>query len=113
MVHKFAAALERHHPGQMNKTEARYADELELRLKAGEIEWYGFEAVRLKLAANTTYTPDFMVITKDGVVEMHEVKGFWTSSARVKTKVAADKFWMFRFRALKVGKAGGWEVEDF
>lgn len=112
-VHKFAAALERHRPGSMNKTEKRYADELDMRLKSGDIEWWGFESVRLKLADNTTYLPDFMVVCSDGVVEFHETKGFWTSSARVKIKVAADKYWMFRFVALKVGPSGTWIREDF
>lgn len=112
-VRKFACGLERHRPGQMNKTEKRYADELDLQLKAGLIEWWGFESVKLKLANATFYTPDFMVLGCDGVIEFRETKGFWQDDARVKIKVAASQYWMFRFIALKVGKSGTWIKEDF
>jgi hypothetical protein len=49
------------------------------------------------------------------VIELHEVKGFWTDDARVKIKVAASiypfKFMAVKPRPQKVG--GGWEVEEF
>lgn len=51
----------------------------------------------------------------DGVLELHEVKGFWSDDARVKIKVAADRF-PFRFRAFKARAkrhGGGWAVEEF
>jgi hypothetical protein len=108
-------ALGRLRTGAMNKTEAAYGQHLELLKRAGEIHWYGFEAVKLRLADNTFYTPDFAVIAKDGVLEMHEVKGFWEDDARVKIKVAADKF-PFRFVAMKVEakkRGGGWKAETF
>ena len=108
-------ALGRLPTGTMNKTERSYAGQLDQMKFAGKILWYGFEAIKLRLADNTFYTPDFAVMAADGVIELHEVKGFWTDDARVKIKVAADKF-PFRFmamkpRALKAG--GGWEVEEF
>ena len=99
----------------MNKTEAAYGQHLELLKQAGEVHWYGFEAVKLRLADNTFYTPDFAVVAADGVLEMHEVKGFWEDDARVKIKVAADKF-PFRFVAMKAEakkRGGGWKVEAF
>ena len=46
----------------MNKTEKRYADYLEIRKKAGEILEYRFEPFKIRLAASTFYTPDFMVV---------------------------------------------------
>jgi len=99
----------------MNKTEQSYAGCLDQLKHAGKILWYSFEAIKLRLADNTFYTPDFAVMAADGVIELHEVKGFWTDDARVKIKVAAEKF-PFRFvaikpRAQKTG--GGWEVEEF
>lgn len=104
-------ALGRLPVGTMNKTEAAYAQYLELQKRAGEILWYSFEAIKLRLADKTFYTADFAVMAKDGVLEMHEVKGFWEDDARVKIKVAADKY-PFRFRAFtKVGN--GWDVEVF
>lgn len=51
----------------------------------------------------------------DGVMEMHEVKGFWTDDARVKIKVAADQY-PFRFIAFKAvakSRGGGWLREEF
>jgi TonB family protein len=39
---------------------------LEERKKAGEIHHYQFEAMALKLAKLTTYTPDFFIINADG-----------------------------------------------
>ncbi|HDW3183881.1 TPA: DUF1064 domain-containing protein [Escherichia coli] len=108
-------ALGRLKTGQMNKTESAYCQLLELRKRAGEIDWYRFEGVKLRLADNTFYTPDFAVMLITGEMEMHEVKGFWTDDARVKIKVAAEQY-PFRFIAVKpkAKKAGGgWEVEEF
>jgi hypothetical protein len=102
-------------PGAMNKTEAAYAAHLEGRKVLGQIEWFAFEAVKLKLAPNTFYTPDFVVMTCDGVIEFHEVKGHWEDDARVKVKVAAELF-PFRFVALKPRRkrdGGGWDEETF
>lgn len=108
-------ALGRLPAGTMNKTERSYAGHLEQQKQAGKVLWFAFEGVKLRLADNTFYTPDFAVMAADGVIELHEVKGFWTDDARVKIKVAADKF-PFRFMAMKsrTQKAGGgWEVEEF
>lgn len=108
-------ALGRLKTGKMNKTESEYCQLLELRKRAGEVEWYRFEGVKLRLADNTFYTPDFAVMLSTGEMEMHEVKGFWTDDARVKIKVAAEQY-PFRFIAVKpkTKKAGGgWEVEEF
>ncbi len=97
----------------MNQTERRYADLLEDRKRAGEITFYAFEAVKLKLAKLTQYTPDFMVVRADGVIEFHEVKGtFWEDDARVKVKVAAEKF-PFVFRAFRAERKGGFTEETF
>lgn len=104
-------ALGRLKAGAMNKTEAAYALTLKARQSAGEILWWRFEGLKLRLADLTFYTPDFAVMTREGFIECHEVKGFWTDDARVKVKVAADQY-PFRFLAIKRGK-GGWEVEDF
>ena len=108
-------ALGRLKAGVMNRTEAAYAARLELLRQAGEVVWFRFEGVKLRLADSTFYSPDFAVMAADGVMEMHEVKGFWTDDARVKIKVAADQY-PFRFVAFKPvakGKGGGWAVEEF
>ena len=108
-------ALGRLKTGEMNKTEAAYFAHLGNLLHAGEILWFKFEGIKLRLADNTFYTCDFAVLAADCVLEMREVKGYWQDDARVKIKVAASLY-PFRFiavtpRAKKNG--GGWSVEEF
>lgn len=108
-------ALGRLKTGEMNKLEARYDTELWQLRHTGGVIWHKFEAVKLRLADNTFYTPDFAVMIADGTMEMHETKGFWEDDARVKIKVAASLY-PFRFKALKplpAKRGGGWEVEEF
>ncbi len=109
-----AFALGRMKAGAMNKTEARYAQHLEALKAAGRVLWYRFEGMKLRLADNTFYTPDFAVLPHTGVLELHEVKGHWQDDARAKIKIAADQYPM-RFLAVqeRKGKDGGWSVEDF
>ena len=106
-------ALGRLPAGTMNKTEAAYEQLLKRRLMAGEIAWYKFEGVKLRLAAATFYTADFFVMAADGQLEVHEVKGVWTDDARVKTKVAAAMY-PFKFIGVRRGKSSvGWLFEEF
>ncbi|MGU3540024.1 DUF1064 domain-containing protein [Methylobacterium sp. A54F] len=108
-------ALGRLKAGAMNRTEEAYARHLEAMRATGELAWFLFEGVKLRLSDACFYTPDFAVMRADGALEMHEVKGFWADDARVKIKVAAERF-PFRFvaiRALSKKAGGGWEVEDF
>jgi len=99
----------------MNETETAYAATLDARRHAGEVAWFKCEGIKLRLADNTFYTPDFAVMLADGVLEMHEVKGFWQDDARVKIKIAADmyplRFVAIHARPQKIG--GGWELEEF
>lgn len=105
-------ALGRLKQGKQNQTEAAYQRLLELAKAAGEIAWYRFEGIKFRLADKTFYTPDFIVMTATGLLEAHEVKGFWTDDARVKIKVAAEQY-PVRFVAVKKGRAGGWDYEYF
>lgn len=108
-------ALGRLKTGEMNRTEAEYAGHLGDLQRALEVHWFKFEGMKLRLADNTFYSPDFVVMTATYALECHEVKGFWTDDARVKIKVAAS---IFPFRFIAVTKrpkkaGGGWEVEEF
>lgn len=108
-------ALGRLKTGSMNKTEAAYDAHLALQQHAGQIQWRKFEGLKLRLADNTFYTPDFAVMAADGVIECHEVKGFWQDDARAKIKVAADLY-PFRFLAVRAKpkkEGGGWAMESF
>jgi hypothetical protein len=110
-----AYALGRLKTGEMNKTEAAYGQHLELLKRAGEVAWYRFEGLKLRLADNTFYTPDYAVMLCNGQMECHEVKGHWEEDAKVKIKVAAEMY-PFRFIAIKVRPkrdGGGWVEEEF
>lgn len=89
----------RHTPGQMNKTEERYAAILQLRKLAGEIVDWQFEAVKFQLAKLCTYSPDFMIFYPDGRIEFIDVKGsgIIDDKSIVKIKCAAEKFYAFDF----------------
>lgn len=108
-------ALGRLKTGERNKTEALYETMLEDMRIDGRVLWYRFEGVKLRLADNTFYTPDFAVMLSTGAMEMHEVKGFWQDDARVKIKVAAELY-PFRFIAARPRPkkdGGGWNIEVF
>jgi hypothetical protein len=104
-------ALGRLKAGTMNKTEAAYAARLEAQRQAGDVLWWAFECLKLRLADSTFYSPDFIVLVANGTLEAHEVKGYWQDDARAKIKIAAALF-PIRFRAFQ--KQGGtWLEEDF
>ncbi len=110
---------------QMNKGETRYADYLRGRLWAGAIQWFGFEAIKVRLADNTFVTPDFMIVAADGVLELHDVKGrkvvedsagrkiesyFCEEDAKIKLKVLAEQF-PARVKIVWPDKSGVWQEE--
>jgi hypothetical protein len=97
-------------PGQMNKLEGRYSQQLDVQKGFGLIQCWWYERWTFKLADDTRFTPDFVVLAKDGVLEMHETKGFMRDDARVKLKLAAELF-PLRVKLVKwVNK--GWDIED-
>ena len=108
-------ALGRMKTGKMNKTEIAYSQHLEALKACGEVVWWKFEAIKLRLAGNTFYTVDFFVMKASGELEAHEVKGYWMDDARVKIKVAAGLY-PFRFIAIQKKsnkQGGGWKTEVF
>jgi hypothetical protein len=109
-------ALGRLKTGAMNKTEAAYvASVLDPGKQSGAILWWKFEGVKLRLADNTFFSPDFFVLLADGSLEAHEVKGHWQDDARAKIKIAADLY-PFRFIAVQAEakkRGGGWKQEQF
>ena len=108
-----AFALGRLRTGQMNATEIEYDAVLDGLKHHGEVAWYKFEGVKLRLADNTFYTPDFFVMLADGTLECREVKGHWQDDARAKIKIAAALY-PFDFIAVKKQpkKAGGGFAEE-
>lgn len=99
-------------PGKMNRTEAAYAEYLEMRRHAGEIRKFDFEAIKLRLARSTFFEPDFVVWMLSGAIEIHEIKGGpIEEDARVKLKVAARLFPYFRFIVAR-RNGRGWTYKD-
>jgi len=116
----------RREPGMpnWNKTEARYGQYLDLQKRAGTVLWWVFEGATLKLAPDTRYTPDFMVMMRHassglGFVEFHEVKGAkngkprYEDDARVKIACAAEKFRPIRFLMVWQARNGAWDSKEF
>lgn len=107
-----------HRSGEMNKTEARYAQHLDALIAAGEVSWYGFEVIKLRLAANRCwFSVDFLVRMKAGGFELHEVKGrkgdryFATEDGKLKAKFAARRCGLARTDTSRPRKGGGWDQE--
>lgn len=73
------------------------------------------QGLTLLLAPQCRYTPDFWTVNTDGTLTAWEVKGFWRDDARVKLKVAADKYrWLASFVAVQWNtKAKCWVMEQF
>jgi len=73
-----------------SKREAAYAEELDWRLKAGDIKsWRGQVNTPLAVAGNLIcrYIVDFVITENDGTEKYIEVKGYWTPEAKLKLKL--------------------------
>jgi hypothetical protein len=84
-------------PDKMNQTEREFSFMLEAKKRLAEIEWWAFEAIKLKLADGAWYTPDFMSWGTDDnygkVITFYEIKGgFIREAAMVRFKVARQRF---------------------
>lgn len=97
-----------------SKTERAYASDVLAPLKlAGKIIDYWHDPLKLRLAAKTYYTPDYMVLLEDLAIEMIDVKGRkgdgpWVEDdAAVKIKVAAQLY-PFVFALVWPSRGGGW-----
>ena len=84
----------------MNKTERRYADQLEIMKCSGDIIDWKFEPLKFKIADKTYYTIDFMVIHR-GHIEFVEIKGFLRDDAAVKFKAVAAMFPWFEWSMIR------------
>lgn len=108
-------ALGRMKVGEMNRTEQRYENEvLKPALLVGDVLWYRFEGIKLRLADNTFLTVDFAVLPASRVLTMVDVKGaaaIVEEDARVKMRVAADAY-PFAFQYAFPAQDGGWTIKD-
>lgn len=104
-------ALGRMKSGKMNNTERAYSNLLEARLKVGEILKYWFEPMNLRIGENCFYKTDFLVMTKESYLELHEIKGFLTDDSLVKMRAVAS-IYPFKLRMFRLVK-GQWEEREF
>lgn len=102
--------------GVKNATEREYEDlHLRARQAAGEVVEWWYERWTFKLADDTRYTPDYVVLLASGELEVVEVKGghIW-EDGKVKPKVAAEmiplRFWLAQKMPKKHG--GNWQVTE-
>lgn len=87
-----------------SKKEADYAMELDWLLKAGQIKEI-IPQYKISLDINgihiANYFMDFKVITSDGMIEMHEVKGYETDIWRMKWRLAKALYPDWNFILIK------------
>lgn len=112
-------------PKGLNKTEQAYADHLQQFYLARNILWWGFEAMTFKLAHDTRYTPDFIVLMADATIRCVDTKGarlnrstgtttyYAEEDSKIKIKVAAKLFPFFRWSYVFKNKAGEWQEVVF
>lgn len=107
---------------KQSKLEKRYMEHLKLRMEAGDVLGYGYEPVWVRLDASTTYTPDFCVLERSGVVlvELKPAgkggKPYWQPKARVKWKWAGKTLKAAGLPVRLVAtwpKGDGWGVEVY
>jgi hypothetical protein len=101
----------------MNDTEKAYAAVLELRKQAGEIKWWKFHPIKVRLANHTWYEVDFLLMMADDTIEIHETKGGYTSDkGQLKIKLCAEVLpiaRMVKVTKLKKKEGGGWKYQEF
>lgn len=105
--------------GERNKTEARYEETL---AADGDVEKWWFEPLTLRLSHPETgqpakFTPDFLVLMKDGTTYLDDVKGSGLddNAAGVRIKTAAELYPLWRFRICKERRkrdGGGFEIRE-
>lgn len=108
-------------PKAMNKTEARYAQYLALQQRIGQVAWFAFEDITLRIGTDCRYTPDFAVIRPgEHHITFHEIKGrrgskaYYRDDARVKIAAAAKQYFpVFLFKMVWPAQNGEWESKDF
>lgn len=93
-----------------NKTEAAYRREC-IDTRQDVTACY-YEGLTLRMSNSHRYTPDWVVVTTAGVIELHEVKGSYKLHSYGRAKLAYDQckaeFPCFEFRwATK--STGGWK----
>jgi hypothetical protein len=90
-----------------SKAEQLYAWRLDDLKRSGAITWWGYEAMKFRLAdpidgqRGAWYTPDFIVVLENRVVECHEVKGHLREAARLRFLMASQTYHWHVWRMIR------------
>ncbi len=87
--------------------------------RSGDVAWFRFEFLTLKLADDTRLTPDFTVMLSDGEIQLHDCKVIHRGQTRphieddalAKMRVAAES--PFRVFAVWPLPSGEWGKREF
>jgi hypothetical protein len=98
----------------MNGLELAYAKHLDKLKLAGDVKWWAFNAVRLRIAMGEKaawFKCDFFIEFADGHFEFHETKGHEKTAGILRLKIAAG---IYPIPFVLVKKNGsGWYYEAF
>jgi len=86
-----------------SEAEASRYCELKILQAAGIIKSFECQPV-YQVAAKTKYIPDFRIEYHDGHIEVEDVKGFFTSTSRLKVKLFKEKYPDIVFKLIKNGE---------
>ncbi len=110
-----AQSLPRPVGNQPNKLEAEFARRLDVLVRTGEIRWYAFNAIRLRLADPVAggrtmwHKIDFSVTLPSGVLVMLETKGgHITEGGMLRWRWAAEQYPHLRIQMWQRKRGQGW-----
>lgn len=110
-------ALGRIAKSDMNGTEQAFAALLTERERSGEVLWWKFHVIKVRLADGAWYEPDFLVMHADRTLWIYETKGgFTTEKGQLKIRACAEVLPVIGIiKAVKRTKkaGGGFELKDF
>jgi hypothetical protein len=96
--------------GFRSNWEGEYAEHLKQLRASKEILSWAYEPIRLRIASNNFYTPDFLVCT-DREIQFHEVKGLQREASMLRLRTASYQHRWARFYLIQKTKAG-WSIEE-
>jgi hypothetical protein len=79
-------------PKYKSTWEARAAELLDLRLRAGEIRSWIYEGMHVRLPGDIMYRVDFVIQLWDGRIQGWEIKGRMREPARIKLRQAVERY---------------------
>lgn len=106
------AVARRASPPFKSQLETRYAQHLDIMVRAGELQMWEYEAIGFRLGDDCFYYPDFLLVTSTGGIQLHECKGYIRDDARVKFRAAAQRWPFFRW-VIVTSKGGTFCLESY